>query len=94
MSIQPSLFPDADDAPAPPGPAAMPPGFRYQPDLITPEEETELAAGIAALDLKPFEFRGYLGQRRTHAFGYRYDYARRAVDTVEDVPDFLKPLRS
>ncbi|TWB58588.1 alpha-ketoglutarate-dependent dioxygenase AlkB [Nitrospirillum viridazoti] len=88
MPIQASLFPDA------PPPGDHPPGFRYTPDLIDGEEERRLVAGIAALPLKPFEFHGYLANRRVVSFGYRYDYARRAVAAAPEVPAFLLDLRT
>jgi hypothetical protein len=39
-------------------PAGLPAGFRYQPDLISKEEERRLADQIAGLPLKEFEFQG------------------------------------
>jgi alkylated DNA repair dioxygenase AlkB len=72
---------------------AMPPGFRYLEDLITSEEEAALASEISQLELKPFEFHGYLGLRRVRSFGYRYDYARRKALAAEDIPEFLKSVR-
>ncbi len=48
---------------------------------------------IAGLDLKPFEFRGYLGLRRTHSFGNRYDYVSRRLGAAEAIPSFLLGLR-
>src|SRR5947209_3924017 len=83
MDLQTSLFPQT----------VMPPGFRYRPEIITPEEEADLAREIAALDLRPFEFRGYRGLRRVRSFGYRYDYDRRAVDAADPIPPFLLGLR-
>jgi alkylated DNA repair dioxygenase AlkB len=72
---------------------AMPPGFRYMSAFITVEEEAALAAEIAKLDLKPFEFRGYHGLRRIHAFGSRYDYSRQKLAAADAIPAFLQPLR-
>lgn len=72
---------------------AMPPGFRYVGDFITPEEEAALAAEIVRLELKPFEFRGYFGLRRVRSFGSRYDYDRRKLASADAIPDFLQPLR-
>jgi len=85
MSTQETLFPEA--APAMPG------GFRYQPALISPQEERELIEHLSRLPLKPFEFHGYQGNRNVKAFGYRYDYSRRRAEPAEDIPDFLVPLR-
>jgi alkylated DNA repair dioxygenase AlkB len=73
--------------------SAVPPGFRYTRDIVTPDEEATLAAEIAQLELKPFEFHGYLGLRRIHPFGYRYDYSHGKVASAEPIPDFLQPLR-
>ncbi|MEI9965210.1 MAG: alpha-ketoglutarate-dependent dioxygenase AlkB [Caulobacteraceae bacterium] len=81
---QPSLFGE---------PPALPEGFAYWPDRITPEEERDLAARFADLDFKPFEFQGYVGNRRVMPFGWRYDYGRRQVERAADIPDFLLPLR-
>jgi alkylated DNA repair dioxygenase AlkB len=73
--------------------AALPGGLRYQPELISPEEEARLLETIAELPFKPFEFHGYLGKRRIVPFGWRYDYSARAVDAAAPIPDFLLPLR-
>ncbi|GGL13024.1 alpha-ketoglutarate-dependent dioxygenase AlkB [Caulobacter rhizosphaerae] len=87
MSLQPSLF----DLPPPPS-KAMPAGFRYQPDLITAEEEGDLARRFAALDFKPYEHLGYLGNRRIAAFGWRRDTGGAMVETGEPLPDVLMLL--
>src|SRR4051812_31071825 len=73
---------------------ALPAGFAYRDALITQDEERDLAARIAELPLKPFEFHGYPGNRRVVSFGFRYDYARRAVQEAAMLPDFLLPLRA
>ena len=71
-----------------------PEGLAYRPGIISPSEEAELASEVGALELKPFEFRGYLGLRRVKAFGWRYDYGAQAVQRADDLPDFLLPLRA
>ena len=68
----------------------MPDGFLYRPNLISPEAEAALAAWIATLPLKPYEFRGYLGNRRVAAFGLRYDHAK---EPTSDIPPLLLELR-
>jgi alkylated DNA repair dioxygenase AlkB len=86
MSLpQPDLFCDAP---------ALPAGLRYAPDLISAADEQQLLTAFAALPFKPFEFHGYLGKRRIVAFGWRYDYSRRALGAAEPMPDFLLPLRT
>jgi alkylated DNA repair dioxygenase AlkB len=69
------------------------PGFRYQPGLLTEDEERALAGWAGTLDLKPFEFHGYLGNRRIASFGYRYDFAGRKVLSATPLPAPLLPLR-
>lgn len=81
---QPALFP-ADIG-------SRPSGFRYLDEFLSPEEEQALACWIGTLPLKPFEFRGYLGNRRVMSFGFRYDYSRQAIDTASPVPELLAPI--
>lgn len=69
-----------------------PRGFRYQQDIISPEEESALAASLQQIDFKPFEFHGYVGNRRVASFGLRYDFSRRIVAAAEDMPAFLNDL--
>ena len=89
MTIETSLFPELT---APAGATPLP-GFRYRPDLIDAEEEEALAAEIAGLPFKPFEFQGYLANRRVAAFGFSYDYGRRRLEPAPDLPPFLAALR-
>ena len=86
MSAQLALF----EAPAP----AAPEGFAYGPELITPEEEAALAARFETLPFKPYEFRGYLGARRTVAYGWRYGADGKAVEQVQAIPEFLLGVRA
>ncbi|ESY66901.1 MAG: alpha-ketoglutarate-dependent dioxygenase AlkB [Mesorhizobium sp.] len=83
-SLQQDLFGAVDD---------LPEGFRYQPGLITPREETELARQLGALPFQAFDFHGHLANRRVVGFGLRYDYDRREVVQAPAIPDFLLPLR-
>ena len=87
MDLQPNLF-DLPLAPRRP----MPDGFRYQPDLVTLDEERALVRQFAGLDFKPYEHLGYLGNRRIAAFGWRRGDDGAMVETGEGVPDFLTPL--
>lgn len=73
--------------------AQMPEGFRYQEELISQKEESELAAWIASLALEPFEFHGHLGNRRIASFGFRYDYAKAKVEPAPEIPSVLENLR-
>jgi alkylated DNA repair dioxygenase AlkB len=71
----------------------LPEGFRYQPDLISPDEERELLDHIRALPFKPFEFHGYTGRRQVVSYGWKYDFSERKLERREDIPPFLLPLR-
>jgi len=74
-------------------PPAAPPGFRYQPDLVTPEEERDLVARLETLAFEPFQFRGYEGRRRVVSFGLKYDFNGPGLVNVEAMPDWLLPVR-
>lgn len=72
---------------------AMPAGFVYKPELISPEMERMLAECIAQLPLRPFDMKGYEGKRRVLSFGWRYDFATEELQAAETIPAFLLPLR-
>jgi alkylated DNA repair dioxygenase AlkB len=74
-------------------PLRLPEGLRYHPDLLSAEEEEALARELEHLPFKPFDFQGFLANRRVVSFGYRYDYDRRAVVEAAPFPAFLEPLR-
>lgn len=71
----------------------LPQGLRFAPELVTTSQERGLIDWAQTLDFKPFEFRGYVGARRVISFGWRYDFARRALDGAEPIPEALLPLR-
>jgi alkylated DNA repair dioxygenase AlkB len=71
----------------------LPSGFRYQADLISPEEEAELVDYLQSLPFAPFNFHGHLANRRVIGFGFRYDYDNRRLVEAADIPDFLLGLR-
>jgi alkylated DNA repair dioxygenase AlkB len=69
-------------------------GFRYQPDLLTTDEEADLARRLGDLPFKVFDFHGHLANRRVVGFGLRYDYERRQMVEAPPIPDFLAPLQA
>ena len=75
-------------------PALGPPGFRYQEQIVSEEEEVRLASDLGQLELKPFEFHGYLGNRRVINFGLKYDFSHRSIQPAGDLPAFLNDLLS
>jgi len=71
----------------------LPVGFCYRDGVLSVEQERRLVAAFETLPLAPFEFHGYLGNRRVLSFGYRYDYAGRQLRESATMPDFLLELR-
>jgi alkylated DNA repair dioxygenase AlkB len=88
--MQPNLLDDSSDDAAP----SMLEGFRYAPSFLQAEEEARLASQIAELPLKPFEFHGYLANRRVINFGFRYDYSHRELNPGPKIPPFILELRA
>jgi alkylated DNA repair dioxygenase AlkB len=76
-----------------PSTPAEPDGLVYRPDFISGAEERALARRIAALDLKPFEFHGFTGNRRTASFGWHYGFDGSGLTRGVPIPDWLLPLR-
>lgn len=83
---QPSLF----EAPRP----DLPDGLVYQPDFLDADTQADLVRELAALPYKPFEFRGYQGNRRVVSFGWRYDFNQGGLKPAEPFPDWLDPVRA
>lgn len=71
----------------------LPPGFRYESDLISVDEERAVAERFADLPFTEFEFQGYRGKRRVVSFGWQYDFTHARLQRVEDIPEFLLPMR-
>jgi alkylated DNA repair dioxygenase AlkB len=88
MSGQQALFTELEKKPS----QVVPTGFRYQEEAISEEEQSVLVTAIQSLDLKPFEFHGYIGNRRVINFGFEYDFTRRFVEKADGIPQFLHEL--
>src|SRR4051812_48980121 len=78
----------ADEAPA------LPPGLRYQADLLDAAEERALVQEFAALPFREFEFHGFQGKRRVVSFGWQYDFNGGGLRKADDMPAFLLPVRA
>lgn len=74
-------------------PPVAPPGFRYQADLVTRDEERDLIQRLDALPFEPFLFRGYEGRRRVISFGLKYDFNGPGLVSVDPMPAWLLPVR-
>lgn len=72
----------------------FPDGFEYRDEIISPDQERRLIAAIKHLPFREFEFRGFLGKRRTVSFGWQYDFNAQELREAEQIPTFLLPLRA
>ena len=68
-------------------------GLDYRPDFIGATEEQALISQLEALDVSPFRFQGWLGNRKTKSFGWRYDFDDASFTPTEPIPAWLEPLR-
>ena len=68
-------------------------GLQYREDIIDPAEEQTLIDHLVATDLSPFRFHGWLGNRKTRSFGWRYDFDDASFSPAAPIPDWLEPLR-
>ena len=68
-------------------------GLRYEEALIGEADERALIDKLTAADLSPFRFHGWLGNRKTQSFGWRYDFEDASFAPTEPIPDWLQPLR-
>jgi len=69
-------------------------GLAVREDLITAAEEQSLIERLHALDLAPFRFQGWLGNRKTMSLGWRYDFDDASFLPTEPIPDWLEPVRA
>ena len=69
-------------------------GLEYREDFITSGEHDTLVGELERLDLAPFRFHGWLGNRKTKTFGWRYDFDDASFAPAEPIPEWLHPLRA
>ena len=68
-------------------------GLDYREDFINVAEEAGLLEQLSALELAPFRFHGWTGNRKTQSFGWRYDFDDASFTPADPLPDWLLPLR-
>jgi DNA oxidative demethylase len=69
-------------------------GLRYEEAVIGEAEERALIARMESLQLAPFRFHGFIGNRRTQSFGWRYDFDDASFTQAEPIPDWIEPGRA
>jgi DNA oxidative demethylase len=67
-------------------------GLEYRQEFISRDEEASLLQHLDAMDLAPFRFHGWTGNRKTHSFGWRYDFDDASFRPAEPIPGWLEPL--
>jgi len=68
-------------------------GLRYEEDLISEAEEKTILDRLMTLELAPFRFHGFVGNRKTQSFGWRYDFDDASFTRTEAIPEWLQPVR-
>jgi alkylated DNA repair dioxygenase AlkB len=74
------------------GQSEQPQGFRYFPDVLSPSEEASLVEHFRHLPLQPFEFQGFLANRRIFTFGHKYAFAGQKPRADARIPEDFRPL--
>jgi alkylated DNA repair dioxygenase AlkB len=69
-------------------------GLKYEEEVIDQPEEQALIGRLSSIDLAPFRFHGWLGNRKTESFGWRYDFDDASFTRGEPIPDWLLPVRA
>ena len=68
-------------------------GLRYREGIIDETQEGVLIGKRRELDLTPFRFHGWLGNRKTLSFGWRYDFDDASFAPTDPIPDWLDVVR-
>lgn len=71
----------------------FPPGFVYQPDFISLQEEEELIRLItSSIQLHTFQFQGYEAKRKVASFGYDWSFEKRNLSKGKDIPEAFQGI--
>ena len=85
LHVQGTLFDPRDED--------LPEGMRYEPEFLTPDEETLLLEFVRALPLEEMRYKNYTARRRVVSFGGQYDFSAQTLKAKPDAPpelDFLQ----
>jgi len=69
-------------------------GLDYRDEVISGADERALVDRLEKVDLSPFRFQGWFGNRKTKSFGWRYDFDDASFAPTEPIPDWLNALRT
>ena len=65
---------------------SYPPGFQYEADFISIEEEGELLQIIDTIPLHAMQFQGYEARRKVASFGYDWSFEKRVLSKGKEIP--------
>lgn len=68
-------------------------GLKYEERVIGEADQQALIERLSKIDLAPFRFHGWLGNRKTQSFGWRYDFDDASFAPTEPIPHWLTPVR-
>lgn len=68
-------------------------GLELREHAIGVAEYDALLERLGNLELAPFRFQGWLGNRKTASFGWRYDFDDASFRPAEPLPGWLLPTR-
>ena len=63
----------------------FPPGFRYEADFLSAEEESVLLELINTIALHPMQFQGYEAKRKVASFGYDWSFEKRTLSKGKEI---------
>jgi hypothetical protein len=66
-------------------------GFEYREGLLPVADEQNFLRQFATLPFEPFEFHGYLGNRRIVSYGWQYDFGSQKLRGAQVYQPFLRP---
>jgi DNA oxidative demethylase len=69
-------------------------GLRYEQEVIGKDDEQLLIERLSHLELTPFRFHGWIGNRKTQSFGWRYDFDDASFAPADPIPNWLESLRT
>jgi alkylated DNA repair dioxygenase AlkB len=69
-------------------------GLEYREDFVSEREAQVLIDKLQAEELTPFRFHGWLGNRKTKTYGWRYDFDDASFAPAEPIPEWLHPVRA
>src|SRR5581483_6633519 len=72
---------------------ALPEGFVYQESFISAAEEAALLGALRDVQMHDIVMHGVVARRRSHHYGWKYDYASWKLNPGPPIPPFLLPLR-